>query len=95
MLKRPLADPFAGNSLMTEWTISSACAGSQSILGKSLGVFIALYLRNGGTKMEMIRALAAETPELPRINTLFLDQYLRRRPRHIEELYRTDRVVPK
>ena len=30
--------------------------------------------------MEMIRALAAETPELPRINTLFLDQYLRRKP---------------
>jgi hypothetical protein len=33
-----------------------------------------------GRKMEVIRALAAETPELPRINTLFLDQYLRRRP---------------
>ena len=33
--------------------------------------------------MEMIRALAAETPELPRINTLFLDQYLRRRHRHV------------
>jgi hypothetical protein len=31
-------------------------------------------------KTDMIRALAAETPELPRINTLFLDQYLRRRP---------------
>jgi hypothetical protein len=43
--------------------------------------------------MEMIRALAAETPELPRIKTLFLDQYLRRRPRHIEELYRIDLVI--
>jgi hypothetical protein len=95
MLKRPLADPFAGNSLMTEWMISSACAGSQSILGKSLGVFIALYLRNGGTKMEMIRALAAETPELPRINTLFLDQYLRRRPTSNNRLSRKDHAVYK
>jgi hypothetical protein len=80
---------------MTEWTISSACAGSQSILGKSLGVFIALYLRNGGTKMEMIRALAAETPELPRINTLFLDQYLRRRPTSNNRLSRKDHAVYK
>ena len=73
MLKRPLADPFAGNSLMTEWMISSACEGSQSILGKSLGVFIPLYLRNGGTKMEMNRALAAETPEPHRTHTLTTD----------------------
>jgi hypothetical protein len=46
-------------------------------------------------KMEMIRALAAElrTPELPRINTLLLDQYLRRIPRHHNELSRTDFLI--
>ena len=44
-------------------------------------------------KIEMIRALTAETPELPRINTLFLDQYLRRRPTFRNRLSHKDIIV--
>jgi hypothetical protein len=45
--------------------------------------------------MEMIRALPAElrTPELPRINTLLLNQYLRRIPTPYNELSRKTPVI--